>query len=199
MTSATDFAKPVIMSFLGGSMADHVASGLKHIFTKRPTSGSKGFSMKINDDRTGLNITLRGEMKSLRARNWRTKYDVTIQNVREHQEILIHIQDDHTGSTGIYPRNPGIHLTALTQGLGRRMRLNTMDDPTVMFEWLKMNASRNFICPQDVVASGNVTGNIWTPDPFQWEALEFPAVTEIQGPNFINAITMRSVQQSQFT
>jgi len=79
------------------------------------------------------------------------------------------------------------------------MRLNTMDDPTVMFEWLKMNASRRFVCPQDVISSGNPTGNLWTHNPFHWEELDFPEVTEIQGPYFINALNMRSVQQSSVT
>lgn len=139
----------------------------------------------IKDDRTSIEIAVRGEMKSLRARVFKTKYEVDIENRRLHSGIRICIEDDR------------IHLIALNRPLGRVMRMRTLEDPSVMFVWLKMNCSRTFVCPQDVISSGNLRGSTTTRD--NWEELEFPEVSEIIGPAFMERITMPTVQQSSIT
>jgi hypothetical protein len=174
-----EFAKPLIIGFAGGSMAERISDGLVCIFAQRPEKGMQSFTLQLDDDRTGVSIFVSGEMKSTRARNWQTKYVVEVTNRKRHQKVKVHVEDDF------------IRIKSLDEMIARPCRLRMLDDPSVIFDWLRMNTHPSFVQPPDVIASGNLRGTMYNAAGPHYVERVIAPVTRTQGPYFLQGIPMR--------
>ena len=168
-------------------MVDHLSNGLLTVFKNRPAKGEATFYLHLHDVATGVRVKIVGKMRSNRARIWKTKYSVQVSNLKKHQSVTLFIEDE------------SIHIKCLDRRISRFIRLRTLTDPSVMFDWLKLHLHPSFDLPQDVIPSGNMTGNIYQKAPFRYEDLTFPTAVKIEGPAFMRNITMQSIQQSYIT
>jgi hypothetical protein len=175
-----NFAKPLIIAFAGGSMAERISDGLVCIFADRPAKGLTSFTLHLDDDRTGVSIFVSGEMKSTRARNWQTKYVVEVTNRKRHQKVKVHVEDDF------------IRVESLNELIARPVRLRMLDDPSVIFDWLRMNSHASFVQPPDVIASGNLRGTMYNAAGPRYVERVIAPVTKTKGPHHIEGINMRA-------
>jgi hypothetical protein len=184
--SCLDFAKPLIMEFVGGSIADRVSDGLLRCFEKRPKKGKSEFWLKITDARTGLEVSVTGHMKSSRARDQMTKYTVDIVNTRRHSKVSIHIVDHW------------IHLKSNDRCITYGCRLRTLDDPRVIFDYLGLHTHPTFVLPQNVIPNGNLNGSIYVPVTSAGagciDVLAPPRRPE--GPDYVRTLKMRTVYRN---
>jgi len=184
--SCLDFAKPLIMEFVGGSIADRVSDGLLRCFEDRPKKGKTEFWLKITDARTGLEVSVTGHMKSQKAIYQKMVYTVDVVNMRRHSKVSIHIVDDW------------VHLKSNHRCLTYGCRLRTLDDPRVIFDYLGLNTHPTFVLPQNVIASGNLNGGILPMASAGYIAVHAPP-RRPEGPEYVRSLKMRAMYRNTGT
>ena len=176
--SCLNFAKPIIMEFVGGSMAEHICAGLLHCCQSRPRKGKADMCFQIEDDRSGLKVRVTGTLKSKRARVRKTKYKIKITNKRRQSNATIHVVGD------------SVHLESNGERLSRGLKLRTIDDPSVLFTYLRLNTHSSFVVPQTVVPSGCLQGYMINAEMLL--NLDGFSPSRPKGPSFFEAIQMKS-------